>query len=62
MDFSKEQKLRNKIDDFCKENNIDIEEAKEMILKSYFISEKEGKTVDETMSEFLHGTKESEEE
>jgi len=42
--------------------NKDIEKAKEMFLKSYFISEKEGKTVDEMMTDFLHGKSEEETE
>lgn len=59
MDFSSEYKLKMKIDEFCKENNIDEGEAKKMFIKNYLLDD-EGKSTDEMFGEMLHGKKEEE--
>jgi len=58
MELSKGQRLKNKIDEFCNENNISEEEAKKMFLKNYFLPEDGGKTPDEMMGDFLHPKRE----
>jgi len=57
MDFSKGQKLRNKIEELKSETGLDEESVKKLFIKEYLL-EGEDKSADELFSEILRGKKE----
>lgn len=57
MDFSKEYKLKMKIDELKSETGLSDQEVKKLFIKSYLL-EDEGKSTDEAFSEMLRGKQE----
>ena len=53
MDFSKEQKLRNKIEELKSETGLDEESVKELFIKEFLLPKEEEKSGDEIFSEWL---------
>jgi len=56
MEFSKGYKLKMKIGEFCKENNIDEKTAKQLFIKEYFVTDENDTEVDpdKSFSDFIH--------
>ena len=56
MELSKGYKLKMKIEEFCKENNIGEEEAKQLFYKEYLLKDEDDIEIDpdKSFSDFIH--------
>jgi len=57
MDFSKAQKLENKINEFKDETGLSDSDIRKLIVKKYLLGDEE-KSADEMMGDFLHPKRE----